>query len=343
MHSIGRRILLGALSTILAPVAALAQQYRVIDTGMRLGIGSGDTFSLNRAGDVAGTSNTTQDGWHHGFQLSETALTDLGTLGGIQSFANAINNSGQVVGQADTGAAGCAWESHPVLWENGVATDLGTLGGPVGVATAIDDVGRIVGSSWASCSGPVRAFLWSDGRMRDLGSLVFGGSSWANSINSSGHIGGQVQVQFGNVFHAGLSIDGQWTELAGIPGCDESRAYRLNDSDQAVGSCNTPYRGDYRAVLWDRGEGIELGTLGGAISLAKGINNLGQIVGAADAVHGRHAFLFDSGTMLDLNDLIPPGSGWILVEANDINDDGVIVGWGLLGSARAVFLLQPTP
>src|SRR5262249_15237934 len=54
---------------------------------------------------------------------STYAITDLGTLGGATSWANAINNSGQVVGNAQT--AGGSY--HPFLYSSGVLTDLGIL------------------------------------------------------------------------------------------------------------------------------------------------------------------------------------------------------------------------
>ena len=45
---------------------------------------------------------------------------DLGTLGGTDGFAEAVNERGQVVGGS---------EGHAFLWEAGTMTDLGTLGG----------------------------------------------------------------------------------------------------------------------------------------------------------------------------------------------------------------------
>ena len=49
---------------------------------------------------------------------------------------------------------------------------------------------------------------------------------------------------------------------------------------------------------------VDLGTLGGATSVALGINNLGQVVGGADLATGfRHAFLWDDGVMTDLGTL----------------------------------------
>ena len=56
---------------------------------------------------------------------AQLTATDLDTLGGGWSEANAINNGGQVAGASQTEAG----ETHAYLWEKGVMTDLGTLGG----------------------------------------------------------------------------------------------------------------------------------------------------------------------------------------------------------------------
>src|SRR4249919_1854436 len=75
-------------------------------------------------------------------------ITDLGTLGGSESYAAAINAKGQVVGWANTKAKGPYGEiEHAFLWENGRMRDLGTLGGRNSNALAINERGQIVG--WA--------------------------------------------------------------------------------------------------------------------------------------------------------------------------------------------------
>jgi probable HAF family extracellular repeat protein len=57
---------------------------------------------------------------------------------------------------------------------------------------------------------------------------------------------------------------------------------------------------------------------------ASDINNKGQVVGGS----GGKAFIWQDGKMTDLNKLIPPDSGWLLVTATGINDAGQIVGVG---------------
>ena len=74
-------------------------------------------------------------------------MTDLGTLpGGHDSYAESINDSGEVVGAADTNHQ----STDAFLYSDGKMTDVGTL--PVGsdsIAVGINDSGDIVGTSIA--------------------------------------------------------------------------------------------------------------------------------------------------------------------------------------------------
>ena len=76
-------------------------------------------------------------------------ITDLGTLGGCCSQAVAINERGQIIGEADTRANYEEGDpiSHAFLWQNGKLRDLGTLGAGPSQASAINDRGQIVGWS----------------------------------------------------------------------------------------------------------------------------------------------------------------------------------------------------
>jgi probable HAF family extracellular repeat protein len=67
----------------------------------------------------------------------------------------------------------------------------------------------------------------------------------------------------------------------------------------------------------------DLGTLGGTVSCASGINNSGQVVGYAYTSEGDyHAFLYDRGEMIDLGTFGGPNS-----TASAINDSGQVVGY----------------
>ena len=75
---------------------------------------------------------------------SNPVIIDLGTLGGTDSYAVDINDSGQVVGYSHPAGSG---EYHAFLCATGVMTDLGTLGGNSSSASAINDHGQVVGDS----------------------------------------------------------------------------------------------------------------------------------------------------------------------------------------------------
>jgi probable HAF family extracellular repeat protein len=98
-------------------------------------------------------------------------LTDLGTLAGGDTYANGINDAGQVAGTAYTAAgARHAFITGP----NGVGmTDLGTLGGDLSIANGINDAGQVVGWS-RTAAGAARAFITGPNGvgMTDLNSLV---------------------------------------------------------------------------------------------------------------------------------------------------------------------------
>ena len=54
-----------------------------------------------------------------------------------------------------------------------------------------------------------------------------------------------------------------------------------------------------------------------------------------------HAFVYEGGSMTDLNSLIPAGSGWVLRSATGVNDAGEIVGYGTYQGQLSGFLLTP--
>ena len=80
-----------------------------------------------------------------------------------------------------------------------------------------------------------------------------------------------------------------------------------------------------------------------SLSEAFGINAHRQIVGLSCSDVCR-AFIWQNGSMYDLNELIPPDDTMLLTHGMDINDDGVITGRAtvLATGERVTFIATPT-
>jgi probable HAF family extracellular repeat protein len=135
-------------------------------------------------------------------------MTDLGTFGGAFSFANGINNRGQVVGNATTPGD---QQNDPFLWQHGSMTDLGNpLGGTIALANGINNRGQVVGTALLG-QLVEHATLWQNGTSTDLGTL--GGTlSEAFAINSSGVVLGDSTTTSG-IFDPFVFSKGTMTDL----------------------------------------------------------------------------------------------------------------------------------
>ena len=173
------------------------------------------------------------------------------------------------------------------------------LATPIGQGTTalgINAYGDVVGSV-ATPEGK-RAFLWSDGTLQLLGTLG-GAHSGATAISDRREVVGEAETAAGET-HAFLWRHGAMQDLGVLPGHRKSSAAGVNNFGRVVGASyvgGTSY--EHRAFLHDGSSMIDLGTLGGRNSLARGINDAGQIVGEADRADGvRQAFFYDLGAMI---------------------------------------------
>jgi len=145
-----------------------------------------------------------------------------------------------------------------------------------------------------------------------------------------------IRDSFGFVWRNGKMIK------MGTLGGPWSQAYAINNKGQVTGLAYTKSGGAH-AFITSGSTLVDLGTISGPTSTTWGfgINNSGVVVGQSTFTNTYHAFVYSSGKMKDLNKLIPAGSGWVLTEADSINDSGQIVGTGMHNGQQHAFLLTP--
>lgn len=281
---------------------------------------------------------------------SVKGLQDLGTFGGEYSSARDINDSGQVVGYAETPMG--YWYRHAFIWdEANDLQDLLTLPGDIDShAFGINETGQVVGSSYCRqiSNGNVsgcgnRAFIWdSINGMQPLAVLDLCPplpwySSEAYDINNSGQVVGRACE------NAVLWENGSVTVISSSP---VSLAYAINDLGQIIGRTEFSIEGQYivSGWIWENGVMNELGeSSGNKWIFPFDINNAGEVVGQIidfSLDDQQRAFIWKDGVMTDLNELYTPPHGGHMTSASAINDAGQIIvrTWG-----GVTFLLTPIP
>lgn len=132
-----------------------------------------------------------------------------------------------------------------------------------------------------------------------------------------------------------------------------SNAQDVNTAGLIVGSAQTfdldasEISSPSRAYLWnDEGAGyarISLPELPGATySSARGINSQGDMVGTIQTATGNKAVFWNADTLAvtDLNSLVDEALDWELFRARDINDNGLVTGYGQLNDVDRGFVLD---
>ena len=252
-------------------------------------------------------------------------LTDLGTLGGANSQAYAINAQGRVAGWSETGAADA--DGTPIrrafYWDNPYMRPLGTLGGDHSAAFGLNDRGWVVGTA-GRARGETVAALWNEDIV-DLGywwqdRYRHLGTSTANAVNDRGQIAGGAVAETTSdnkavIFHRGRI---QFPHPKWIV----AEAVAINKHGVAAGWVENPGVGPWSQIwpgdriLLKRRRHCDYGNT--CWDKAYGINDRKQVVGASE----RGAYLWHRGRITWLG-MLP---GHSRSRANDVNNHGQIVG-----------------
>jgi probable HAF family extracellular repeat protein len=299
-----------------------------------LGGTSSTALALSPSGLVAGQAGLAGDSQTHAFRWGGGPPLDLGTLGGSSSTPAAINDAGQVAGGSRV--AGNA-STMAFLFSEGSMSSLGTLGGNYSTAYDLNSAGLVVGESSVN-NGDIHGFVYSSGTMTEVGTLG-GDYSSCFAVNAAGAVVGEFTTADGDI-HGFLYSQGVMHDVGTLDGTF-CTAFGVNASGQVIGIGSAVSDTEWHGFLYSEGKISDLGTLGGFFSFTEAINNLGQVVGDSAIPDGTsHAVLWQQGSMVDLNTLLPANSGWELGSARFINDSGRIVGLGTLNGVSQWFVMD---
>jgi len=175
-----------------------------------------------------------------------------------------------------------------------------------GAATAVNNKGQVVGIS-GDCANAI------------------GGASAKHMVLWQGSTATSLPTLGGNYWNTPMDINqnGGVTGFSDLPG-------------------DSPDSPNFNAFLWTKSGGtVNLGVLpGDSISEGLGINNENQVVGVS--YPSSHAFIWQNGTLTDLNTLVAPNTQYLLIDAQEISDNGVITGEAL-DTTGAIVAFEATP
>lgn len=218
--------------------------------GTLSGLGNFFVRGANPSDSLAGYQTLTVAGsgaFDHASLWQSGSLTDVGTLGGSNSYGRAINAAGDLAGVSYLADE---VTTHAFLRRAGVLHDLGTLGGTNSEASAINDVGQIAGFAEIATGDPHACIFAVDAagnvlNRTDLGQLG-SGFSYANGINN---LGRAVGISNGRAFlYRGTMLDLNH-RIPTNSGWFLTNATSINDSGRIVG--NGVHNGQFHAFALD--------------------------------------------------------------------------------------------
>jgi len=315
-----------------------------------------EVWSVNNSGNASGNYYPT--GLKNGFYY-DNSFTDIGNLGGPQTYAEAMNNYNFIVGDAtDLGTL-----SRAFSWTAGSGLNRLDSSTYESVARGVNDFNQAVGFVRdRTCGTGVlnTACYWTNAAYMTLPLPSGANQSVALAINTNYDITGFYQGTIGSC-QSGVELPILW-ELYKSPVTARvlptfeatslgGQGWAINGGGKIAGF-SYMHGGASHASFWSDLAITDLGTLGGLPSVATGINKERLLVGAflkksdTDETHGT---VIQNEVTLDLNRLIPgqPAiNGWDhLSTSYAVSDSGFIGGTGFWNTSSdtvpAGYVLSP--
>jgi cysteine-rich repeat protein/probable HAF family extracellular repeat protein len=307
--------------------------YHLVDLGT---LGGTDSYSwgMNGAGDVVGVAaNDVSDaggsiscgvGVHvttqrRAFLYTGGLMQDLGTLGGANSAAIAINTAGEIVGYADTPTSTGAF-----LFAAGHMVDLGL---DQAYPYAIDAAGDFVAYGAPN-------IVYSAGTVTPLANLPGGFNNVPVGIDDMGQVGGWADDGMNQ--HAVVWQGGVPTRL--FPSeVNNNHVWAVAPSGKLVVDLYPGPQAPGFYIL----DGATLTYLGfdPGQSIPQAVSDTGVVVGYG--YNGTRAFVYRGGVLTDLNTLVRPSSTLELRDARAVNAAGQIAACAWNGAHGHAVRLDP--
>ncbi len=345
------------LIALLGPLASVsAYAINLVDLGANV-----DPRDINNFGTVVGARNTDQ---YPTVAFRWTSASGYENLDG--TIANAVNDREEITGNTLTGA----------FFYDGTALH---YIGDYYTGSGVNALGKVAGSKskdnpYRAAPRPVDPAIYdpnANGQKWDVLDVanvyprgtrqgVYADLYALLSINDDGFAVGK-KSRYGLSGSSAIMTTPEFNSVAFLPIPNGGYASAINNHNLIVGTTGSnASAGEYSYGFIYNGVTLtNLGTLPsngpgsapGLTSSAADINDANQVVGNSWLVTALtslyepekyHGFLWENGHMTDLNDLIvglPNANNWILTRANAINENGDIVGVGLLNGIEHGFLL----
>jgi len=267
------------------------------------------------------------------FVWDDGASTGMGTLGGAYGVPRDITESGEVSLLSKIASG----QNHAVIWSAGTLYDMqlpGQCGGCNGDMLDTNEAGVSGGwSEWTSPIHSLQATLWHPDGTYEFVTPDGYRNGLVQAVGESGDI--LLAVSDGDPYKLGstsdgllMAADGTLTDLGKVGAHPYLRPFAMSAAGiVGWGSGSGPKSG----FLWTGGVLTDLGSF-----VPLDINASGDIVGADGGV----AILMRGGAAIDLNTLLPDGSGWTLTSARAINANGRVVGTGTFGGVTRGFVMD---
>lgn len=274
-------------------------------------------------------------GFALGIGVTQTAnayntLTVLENLGWTSYQVKDVNDEGQVLGNAIAYKKSSIFQdnyvAYPVIWTDTTTTVLHPLDSRSISAVGINNLGQVWGkANRMNGANQSQAYLWD------------GDTTIVTGTNN------EYLIDVNN-FGSGLGYNGAntaylWngTTYTEIDPSIITRPVSMNDLGQVIGTNTLGSEGARRSVLWDGTTTTELNGLFGYYgvngTVPNAINNSGQVVGLGYGYNyspSQEAILWDGSNPTMLQGFSnEPKFLWSnnMSSANDINDNGIVVGW----------------